>query len=113
MSEAEFFDLAVKIAFGLTLAAFLLTLVRLVSGPTLPDRVLSLDMLVTLAIGFIAIFTIHTGFYAYLDMAIALGLVGFLATIAFARFIMHQAAAPDILEDEPGDEIADHVKETR
>ena len=51
MSEAQFFDFAVMTAFGLTLTAFLLTLVRLGRGPTLADRVLSLDMLVTLAIG--------------------------------------------------------------
>ena len=113
MSEAQFFDLSIVIAFGLTLAAFLLTLVRLGRGPTLADRVLSLDMLVTLAIGFIAIFTLYTGFYAYLDMAIALGLVGFLATIAFARFILHQGSSPDILEDEPDADDMSHGKEAR
>ena len=113
MSEAQFFDLAVMIAFGLTLTAFLLTLARLVFGPTLVDRVLSLDMMVTLAIGFIAIFTLYTGFYPYLDMAIALGLVGFLATIAFARFILHQGSSPDILEDDPDADDLSHNKEVR
>ena len=100
MSGTEFFDLAIVIAFSLTIIAFFLTLIRLVLGPTLPDRVLSLDMLVTLAIGFIATFTILTGYYGFLDMAIALGLVGFLATIAFARFVLHQGAAHDSESDE-------------
>ena len=40
------------------------------------------------AIGFIAVIGIRTGYTLYVDIAIALGLVGFLATVAFARFVM-------------------------
>jgi len=69
-------------------AAFLLTVYRVVVGPTLPDRVVALDMLVGIAIGFIAVIAIRTGFNLYIDIAIALCLVGFLATVAFARFIL-------------------------
>lgn len=68
--------------------AFLLTVYRVVVGPTLPDRVVALDMLVGIAIGFIAVIAIRTGFNLYIDIAIALCLVGFLATVAFARFIL-------------------------
>ncbi len=68
--------------------AFLLTVVRVVLGPTLPDRVIALDMLVGIAIGFLGVIAIRTGFDLYVDIAIALGLVGFLATVAFARFIL-------------------------
>lgn len=71
--------------------ALLLTVIRIVRGPTLPDRVLALDMLVAVAIGMIAAIAIRTGFELYIDIAIALGLVGFLATVAFARFILSQA----------------------
>lgn len=91
MTGPQFFELAIYIAFALSILAFLLTIFRLALGPSLPDRILALDLLVILGIGFIVIFTLATGYYAYLDMAIALGLVGFLATIAFARFVMHQA----------------------
>ncbi|MHA7970275.1 cation:proton antiporter [Rhizobium sp. CAU 1783] len=68
--------------------AFLATVYRVVKGPTLPDRVLALDMLVGIAIGFIGVIAIRTGYTLYIDIAIALGLVGFLATVAFARFIL-------------------------
>lgn len=68
--------------------AFLLTAWRVVRGPTLPDRVVALDMLVGIVIGFIALTALRTGFSLYVDIALALGLVGFLATIAFARFIL-------------------------
>lgn len=71
--------------------AFLLTVLRVVLGPTLPDRVIALDMLVGIAIGFLALIAVRTGFDLYVDIAIALALVGFLATVAFARFILTSA----------------------
>lgn len=81
---------AAAIALLLMCAAFFLTAFRVIRGPTLPDRIVALDMLVAIAIGFIAVVAIRTGFNLYIDIAIALGLVGFLATIAFARFVMRQ-----------------------
>ena len=74
-------------------AAFLLTVYRVVVGPTLPDRIVALDMLVGIAIGFIVLVAILTGFHLYLDIAIALGLVGFLSTVALARYVLKRAEA--------------------
>ena len=86
ISVATLFDYAVMIALGSLCLSFLITIYRIVKGPTLPDRILGLDMLVAIAIGFIAVIGIKTGYTLYVDVAIALGLVGFLATVAFARF---------------------------
>lgn len=82
--------LSVAISIGLVALgiAFLLTVYRVIKGPTLPDRVVALDMLVGIVIGFIGVIAIRTGFTLYIDIAISLGLVGFLATVAFARFIL-------------------------
>lgn len=68
--------------------AFLLACWRVLVGPTLPDRILALDTLSGTAIGFIAVLSVKTGFALYIDIAIALGLVGFFATVAFARFVL-------------------------
>ena len=90
---------ACAVALFLMCAAFFLTAFRVIRGPTLPDRIVALDMLVAIAIGFIAVLAIKTGFNLYIDIAIALGLVGFLATVAFARFVMRQGMEPG--EEEP------------
>lgn len=90
MTAALFLDWSLDIALGVLSLSLLLTVARVVIGPTLPDRVLALDMLVAVAIGFIAVLGIRTGHALYADIAIALGLVGFLATIAFARFILQR-----------------------
>ncbi len=89
MSGAEFLNLAAVISLGMLSLAFLLTIVRIIRGPSLPDRILGLDMLVSIGIGYIAVVAVKTSFFLYLDVAIALGLVGFLATVAFARYVLH------------------------
>ncbi|MDR7222603.1 cation:proton antiporter [Aminobacter aminovorans] len=88
MSGAAFLNISAIFALGVLTISFLLVVVRVVKGPSLPDRILALDMLVAVAIGFIAVLGVRSGFTLYVDIAIALGLVGFLATVAFARFVM-------------------------
>ncbi len=82
---------AILIALSLLCFSFAIIVWRVIVGPTLPDRILALDMLVAVAIGFIAVIAIKTGFMLYVDIAIGLGLVGFLATVALARYIMQSA----------------------
>jgi len=81
-------SLAAVVLLGL---AMLLSSVRIIVGPTVADRVLALDLLTVLALGFVGALTVRTGFTLYLDIAIALGLLGFLATVAFARYILVQS----------------------
>ncbi|NJR13692.1 MAG: cation:proton antiporter [Phyllobacteriaceae bacterium] len=91
MSASEHaLEFASLLALGLLTLSFLITVWRVIKGPTLPDRVLALDMLVAVAIGFTAVIAVRTGFALYVDVAIALGLVGFLATVAFARFVLQR-----------------------
>lgn len=71
---------------GLVLGA-LLTTARLLKGPSLPDRVVALDLLTTLGIGMACAWAMATGATAFLDVALVLALVAFLGTVAFARYL--------------------------
>ena len=93
MTGAMVLQYAAEIALGLLSLALLLTIVRLVRGPTLADRILALDLATTLAIGYIATIAVLTGFTLYIDIAIALGLLGFLSTLALVRYLLSRAAA--------------------
>ena len=88
MTAAGIIDAGTDTALLLLALAFALVTIRIARGPSLADRVLGLDLLVTLGIGFIAVIGVKTGYYLYVDIAIALGLVGFLATVALARYIL-------------------------
>jgi len=87
MSASTFLNVCLILTFLMVSAAFILIIIRVIRGPTLPDRILGLDLLVNAAVGFIVAFGIRTGFSIYVDIAIALGLVGFLSTVALARFV--------------------------
>ncbi len=88
MTPALALDWATMIALILLGLALLASLVRIVIGPTLSDRVLALDLMTVVAMGFVGAVAVRTGLTLYLDIAIALALLGFLATLAFARYIL-------------------------
>ena len=70
----------------LTLALFL-TFYRLILGPSLPDRVVALDLIAAITVGFIAVHAIDTGERVFLDAAIVVALITFLGTVAFAQYL--------------------------
>ena len=67
--------------------AIVLTFIRLLRGPSLPDRVVALDLLTTVAIAGSAIYAMATNQPAFIDVATVLALISFLGTIAFAYYI--------------------------
>jgi len=101
MSGTEAIDLASQFGLIVLGLALIVTVARIVTGPTLPDRVLALDLLTVLGLGFIAVLAVRTGFYLYLDIAIALALLGFLATVAFARYIWRRALSAEAARPKP------------
>jgi multicomponent Na+:H+ antiporter subunit F len=67
--------------------AMLLTFVRLVLGPSLPDRVIALDIMATQAVGIIAVYDIATHEPIFLRVATVVALITFLGTVAFAHYV--------------------------
>ena len=86
------FVLATNVVLAMLSVAMFLAFWRLLRGPSLPDRVVALDLIALLSIGFIAIYDITTNDAVFLDVAIALGLVAFLGTISFARYVERGAS---------------------
>lgn len=80
-------SILINITFGLLILAIFVAFVRLVRGPSLPARVVALDLMGSLVVGFIAIYAVATDQPIFLDVAIVLALIGFLGTVAFAYFI--------------------------
>jgi len=67
--------------------AFLIAFVRLARGPSLPDRVVALDLMTALSVGIIGTYAIREDQAVFLDVAIVLALITFVATVAFARYL--------------------------
>ena len=98
--SSRILELAVEASFALIMIALVLAFIRLARGPSLPDRVVALDLITILAVAFCALYAILSGQPAFLDVAIALALVAFLATVALARFAERRKAR---LERRPDD----------
>jgi multicomponent Na+:H+ antiporter subunit F len=71
--------------------ALLLAVGRLIKGPTLADRVVSLDFIMTCVIGMIVVDAVATGESHFLSVAIVAALLGFVGTLAFAMYIQRRA----------------------
>ncbi|MBO9322456.1 MAG: cation:proton antiporter [Roseiflexus sp.] len=78
--------IALWVALPLLSIAVALPVIRLVRGPTLPDRVVALDVMGTTAIAIFAIYALINAQPAFLDAALVVGLIGFIGTIAFAYY---------------------------
>ncbi len=61
--------------------------IRMVKGPSLPDRIVALDLISAIVMCFAAVHAVDTGQTHYLDAALAIAVIAFIGTIAFARFI--------------------------
>ena len=67
--------------------ALLIAVVRLVKGPTLPDRVVAMDLIGVLVVGLIVVLAASTRVRATLDAAIVIALIGFVGTVAYATYV--------------------------
>jgi len=71
--------------------SFLLVFIRLIAGPSIPDRVVALDLTAIIIIGFICCFALLTDNLVFLDIATVLALIGFLGTVGFSYFLSRRA----------------------
>jgi multicomponent Na+:H+ antiporter subunit F len=82
----EFLGISLEIGFICVVASVVLAFIRLIKGPSLQDRVVALDFMTVAIVAFCGLAAIRYGTSAFLDVALVLALVGFLATVALARF---------------------------
>jgi multicomponent Na+:H+ antiporter subunit F len=78
---------ALAAATAMSAAALALSFLRLIRGPSLADRVIAVDLITTILVILLTLAGLALDDGAYLDAAVALALVAFLATVAFARYI--------------------------
>lgn len=72
---------------GVILLTMLLALVRLLRGPSLPDRAIAMDVLVMAGVAGMAVLAWQTGLDAVLDVAVVVALVTFLSAVALAWYL--------------------------
>ena len=84
--ESLFLKAATEITLILLMLGILIAFIRLLIGPDPADRIVALDLISILIVGFLAAFSIYTDEKTFLDVAIAYALIAFLGTVALARY---------------------------
>ena len=84
-------SLMIWVIMPILVLALVFTFIRLVQGPSLPDRIVALDMLAAIGVAIICAYSIMSGQAVLLDVALVVALVTFLGTVGFAYYISRQA----------------------
>jgi len=79
---------AVGIAMFLFSVAISLNLLRLVKGPSLPDRIVALDTMYINTIALLVLFGIYQGSLLYFEAALLIAIMGFVGTVALSKYLL-------------------------
>ena len=80
------------VALAVLAVAAALTFVRLAKGPTLPDRVIAIDLIGVLMVCLLVVMAGTTAQQAFLDVAMVVALISFVGTVAYARYIEREGS---------------------
>jgi multicomponent K+:H+ antiporter subunit F len=85
---------AVLVALSVVALAMLLSLWRLLRGPSVPDRILALDTLYVNTIALLILFGMHLRSAIYFEAALVIAMLGFVGTVMLSKYVMRR----DIVE---------------
>jgi multicomponent K+:H+ antiporter subunit F len=80
--------IAATFAIGCFALALLLNLWRMLTAPTMADRILTLDTMAINMIALVVLLGITTGLRTYFEVSLVIAMVGFVSTVAYARFTL-------------------------
>lgn len=80
-------ETVLMIAFGLVTVAMLMSLLRLVIGPSKPDRILALDTLYVNTVALLVLLGIHLASNLYFEAALLIAMMGFVGTAALSKYL--------------------------
>ncbi|KUG57067.1 sodium:proton antiporter [Serinicoccus chungangensis] len=91
---------------GLLAVSATLTLIRITIGPSVLDRVVATDVLVSIVICALGAYAALSDAWTTLPLLISLSLVGFLGSVAVARFVARDRDTPAPLPEPDGEETS-------
>ena len=87
-------DIAIIVGMHVVGIAMLLSLWRLLRGPTAPDRILALDTLYISAIAQLIMFGMLLDTEVYFEAALIIAMLGFVGTVVLSKYVIRR----DIVE---------------
>ncbi|MGI5891446.1 MAG: Na(+)/H(+) antiporter subunit F1 [Bacillota bacterium] len=81
------FNMILTVALILFSVAIAILMYRVIKGPSVPDRIIAMDAIGINLIAMMAILSILLKTYAFFDIILLLGILSFIGTVAFSKFI--------------------------
>ncbi len=85
--ELPFYNPILIVSSVMLLIAFALAFARIVKGPTPRDRVVALDLISSITMGFILIYSVVINKSIYFDIVIVISLISFIGTVAISTYL--------------------------
>jgi multicomponent Na+:H+ antiporter subunit F len=85
--ESTFLNIGLFSAFAMLLLAFGLAFYRLIKGPTVSDRIVAMDLIASVTMGFILIYSVLINKAIYFDIVITISLISFIGTVAISTYL--------------------------
>lgn len=80
-------DVTSAIALTMLALGAVITFLRLIAGPSLPDRVIAIDLIGILIVCILVVVAGDFGQQVFLDVAMVIALISFVGTVAYARYV--------------------------
>lgn len=85
--DIGFLNISLLISFLLLLFALIISLIRLINGPSIYDRIVSLDLIASIVMGFILLYSILVNESVYFDIVIVISLISFIGTVSISTYL--------------------------
>lgn len=83
----ESLNIIILIAFVLLLLSMMISLYRLIVGPTVYERIVALDLIASIVMGFIILYSIVVNEGMYFDVVIIISLISFIGTVSISTYL--------------------------
>jgi multicomponent K+:H+ antiporter subunit F len=81
-------EFILPVAFTMIIIAMILNIYRLLAGPSVADRVLSLDTLYINSIALLIVLSLYLGNTLYFEAALLIAVMGFVGTVALSKYLL-------------------------
>jgi multicomponent Na+:H+ antiporter subunit F len=80
-------DIVLYIAFAFLMSAMIITLARLLKGPSVNDRIAAMDLIASIIMGVILVYSVLINNAMYFDVPLIISLISFIGTIAVSTYL--------------------------
>jgi multicomponent Na+:H+ antiporter subunit F len=88
--ESTIPTIVLLIAFSLLLASLVLAFARLLRGPSINDRIAAMDLIASVVMGFVLVYSVMINKSIYFDIPVIISLISFIGTVAVSTYLKHR-----------------------